>query len=171
MVDIFLGPVHFVSGIFGEDILPHRALKSFADDCVVMDHGICRATIRQDFLIEVLNVLGRQIHHRNSTWLKVRDDAGPEHIGITLVRSGCDGRTHTVQPLVHIGREFQPRIGRNCLGQNAFLFLSLQLFLVLFLELASNFIECSFCLTLAGSIYRQFGRDPFYFSLSVNFEV
>ena len=157
MINVFLRPVYFVGGIFGDGILPDCALQSFSDDCVVMYHGICRASVCQHLLIKIFNVLRCQIHHRNSARFEVGDNAGLEHIGIALVCCGGDRRAHTIQPLVHVVRELQPCIMGNSLLQNALLFLTLQLLLVLFFKLASDLIKRPFCLALTGSGHGQFG--------------
>ena len=54
---ILLGTVYLVGRILEQDILLNRCLKCLSDDCVIMNDRVCRAVVRQNALVEFLNVL------------------------------------------------------------------------------------------------------------------
>lgn len=50
MVDVFLGAVHLIGRVLGEDVLFYRALEGLADDGVVVNHGVGSAAVVEDAL-------------------------------------------------------------------------------------------------------------------------
>ena len=171
VVDILFGAVNFIGRIFCDNVFPYRTLQCLADDCVVMDHGVCRAVVTQDLLIEVLDVLRGQILEFNLHRFEVRGDPGFDHIGVALVCGGGDGGLDAAQPLFHVLGKFQSSFRGVFFCQDLFLGFSPDAFFFRLLILAADLIKHLFCLAFAGFGHRQLCRDPFHLSFSINFEI
>ena len=94
--NILFGSFYLVSRIFGKDVLFYCTLKRLADNGMVVDHRIGGTAVVEDGLVEVLDVLGREVTELNFGGCKVRDHPGFHHNGVALVGGRGNGLADTV---------------------------------------------------------------------------
>lgn len=76
MVDVFLGAIYLIGRILDKDVLFHRILECLADDGMVVDNGVSGATIIEDGLVEILDVLRGKCPKLNGRSCEVGNDPG-----------------------------------------------------------------------------------------------
>lgn len=171
MKHILFGLVYLVGGIAWKNILFHRTLQSFSNDGVIMNDRVGSAVVGEDTLIEILDVLRCDVIQPDSLRLKIGNHPGADQIFIALISSDCNGRSCGCQPLVKILGEFQSCIRWYLLDLLFFNCKYSYPLLLLTLIVTSNLFKSIPCLSFTGTLDREFGRDPFGLTLSVNLQI
>lgn len=77
----------------------HRILQRLAHHSMVVDHGVGVATVLEDGLVQLPDVLGLQFLQSQSTLPEERVQPGVDEALVTLVSGTLNGGSRDIQPL------------------------------------------------------------------------